>query len=283
MGAVSNACIREALPSDREMVLDYLAQLPEGDRRLRFFGPTRLEEQVDRFLATPDGIALIAVIDDREGTQRCVAEGIAVPCGGGVSEFALSVDRERRGGLGTAMFEELRRRAGARGATTLFGDVLVGNAPMLRLLRRRGGITIERKTPDVIGIVVGTGHGPPPWSPRPVGRRVLVEASGGHWHGEDTLRAAGYDVAVCAGPEDRAPDVPCPMLADGACSLVEGADVIVHLLPPDRPENRRVAAALARGRSGAAVLTPETDESRATVTAAAVLQAFVERRTPGFR
>jgi GNAT superfamily N-acetyltransferase len=277
-GRVGNVRIREATANDREILLAYLGRLPEQDRRLRFFGPTDLEDQVDRMLSMAAGDAILGIVDDPEGHERCVAEGVAVPRGDGVAEFALSVDGHRRGGLGTAILEELRRRAAARGVTTLFGDVLNFNEPMLRLLRRRGGITIERLTADVVGIIVGTGDGPPPWPTGTTGRRVLIEASGGRWHGEDALRAEGYDVAVCHGPEGRAPDVPCPVLAGNSCSLVDGADVIVHLLPSDLPANQRVAAALADRCPSGSVLAPGRDAHRSTVEVAAVRRALQDAR-----
>lgn len=59
--------------------------------------------------------------------------------------------------------------------------------------------------------------------------RVLIESSDPcvAWANEDTLLAAGYDVAVCWGP---VPDggTPCPLITGGRCLLAEDADVIVQ-------------------------------------------------------
>lgn len=46
----------------------------------------------------------------------------------------------------------------------------------------------------------------------------------------DVIRRAGYEVAVCTGPE---PGRPCDLLADGSCALVDEADVVVNLLDGD--------------------------------------------------
>jgi hypothetical protein len=78
--------------------------------------------------------------------------------------------------------------------------------------------------------------------------RVLIENPDAAelWAHADILRRAGYDVATCAGPSPDAEQAPwfrrrpsngeeqhatprtfCTLLAQGHCSLVEGADVVV--------------------------------------------------------
>lgn len=87
---------------------------------------------------------------------------------------------------------------------------------------------------------------PDEW-PEPSGKpRVLIENPDradlvSHAY---VLREAGYDVAMCGGPTAKAEHVPffsrwarpqterqerelCPLLTDGHCPLVEGADVVV--------------------------------------------------------
>lgn len=70
--------------------------------------------------------------------------------------------------------------------------------------------------------------------------RVLVE---GAPHDSPEVIAGvvarrGVDVAVCTGPGDG---VRCPLLRDGACELIDGADVVVNLLAND--DGRRIADA----------------------------------------
>jgi len=89
--------------------------------------------------------------------------------------------------------------------------------------------------------------------PAPTGRpRVLIENpdAADLWAQANVLREAGYDVAVCAGPAPepeprhgasllaestyweqpapkREPRTICPLVSEGRCPLVEGADVVV--------------------------------------------------------
>ena len=98
--------------------------------------------------------------------------------------------------------------------------------------------------------------------PEPSGRpRILVESPdrADLWAHAETLREAGFDVAVCAGPIDPTASneksaTTCPLLSDGRCSLAEGADVLVtsaDLL--DAEELVR-----ARARSGSVVVIEST-------------------------
>jgi hypothetical protein len=86
----------------------------------------------------------------------------------------------------------------------------------------------------------------PEWAERKAGRRrVLIENPdmGAGFAAERVLQDAGYEVAVCGGP-DRLPDHECPLVHDGRCGLSEGADAIVHSLNLDRPEHAAVLRAL---------------------------------------
>jgi hypothetical protein len=59
---------------------------------------------------------------------------------------------------------------------------------------------------------------------------VLVENPDGAYLSAQAavLRAAGYEVATCVGPEEAgAAAVDCPLLAGRRCPLVDGADVVV--------------------------------------------------------
>jgi len=67
------------------------------------------------------------------------------------------------------------------------------------------------------------------WRPDSASPRVLLECAPQDSPAiiADSVRRAGYDVAVCTGPDDNHP---CDLLADGACTLVDEADVVVNLL-----------------------------------------------------
>lgn len=92
---------------------------------------------------------------------------------------------------------------------------------------------------------------PEEWPERSGRPRVLVENPDGAdlWAHADVLRDAGYDVATCAGPTgeterlsrfrrrylnwadpqplERRERTVCPLVAEGRCPLVEGADVVI--------------------------------------------------------
>lgn len=75
--------------------------------------------------------------------------------------------------------------------------------------------------------------------------RVLVENHdfGNGFAIERALEDEGFEVSICGGP-DALPKHRCPLVANGACGLVDGADVVVHSLNPDRPEHRSVLQSL---------------------------------------
>lgn len=108
-------------------------------------------------------------------------------------------------------------------------------------------------------------------APGPAARtrgRVLIENP----HGvlvegyEAALRAAGFEVGTCAGPSAAEP---CPLVAEQACPLVAGADVVVCGLDFSEPESRAVLGALRTHHGGAAVVVQVPDGQMADVAATA--------------
>jgi acyl-CoA synthetase (NDP forming)/GNAT superfamily N-acetyltransferase len=106
--------------------------------RLRFFivpGTPTLTAEVDRLLRpdTERHVALVAVL---AGRPVGVASYERVGEAGGRAEFAVFVAEHHRGrGIGTLLLEHLAVRAHARGITELIGEVLPGNARMLKVAR----------------------------------------------------------------------------------------------------------------------------------------------------
>ncbi len=73
---------------------------------------------------------------------------------------------------------------------------------------------------------------PEAWPEQSGKPRVLIENPDGAelWAHADVLREAGYDVAMCGGPAVQTEDhdrTVCPLVTEGRCPLVEGADVVV--------------------------------------------------------
>jgi hypothetical protein len=68
------------------------------------------------------------------------------------------------------------------------------------------------------------------WAARTDRPRVLIEHPDGasRWAYERILQGAGYDVVSCSGPEQLGRErTRCALLDEGACALVQGADVVV--------------------------------------------------------
>jgi len=82
-------------------------------------------------------LLLTSTAADRE---TLVGEGrVALSCAERAGEFGMSIaDDWRRLGVGSAMLEEIERKAAADGIQLLFGDVLRTNEGMIALARRRG-------------------------------------------------------------------------------------------------------------------------------------------------
>lgn len=73
---------------------------------------------------------------------------------------------------------------------------------------------------------------PGEWPEQSSKPRVLIENPDGAelWAHAEVLREAGYDVAMCGGPTPKTEDhahTTCPLVTEGRCPLVEGADVVV--------------------------------------------------------
>ncbi len=111
--------------------------------------------------------------------------------------------------------------------------------------------------------------------PEPSGKpRVLIENPdrADLWAHADLLRKAGYDVAQCVGPTAEAEHRPwfrrlfwadpepavreertvCPLVAEGHCPLVEGADVVVSTT--QLTDSREILATLSARKSPALIV-----------------------------
>ncbi len=106
---------------------------------------------------------------------------------------------------------------------------------------------------------------PKEW-PEPSGKpRVLIENPDGAdlWAHADVLREAGYDVAMCGGPTAAVPGehqerTVCPLIAEGQCPLVEGADVVVSTTY--LTDGREIVAKLSARSSPALVVEGTSDD-----------------------
>lgn len=239
--------VRPTTREDRGALQAHFEALSAEDLGLRFFSEELPSGYVDAWLGLPEdgGECFIVTRRGPAGAEVCVGEAGYVPRGDGTAEFAFSVAADARGGVGGRLLAFLREVAAARGIGALYADVLAHNGAMNHLLLRRGSVTVERAAGEVAGVILATAPGAPPWpSDEGASPRILVESEDGTWEGEDVLREAGYQVAVCPGPRARPAADPCPMLVGRRCDLADGADIVVHDLSPDLPVHRQLVERL---------------------------------------
>lgn len=220
--------LRLASPADVGEVRRLYERLSIEDRHRRFHASAPSDRFLARWLTCDDlGLALVVEVQMPGSRHEVVAEGGFRGDGGQDPEFAITVDPSWRGGVGAWLLEHLRRLAHVRGHDRLTAHLFVDNQAMRRLLERLGYATIDRPDRESMRTVVATDDTTPTW-PATERPRVLIEADGGHWPAEQTLRNAGYDVAVCPGPTGRR--APCPLMVGQTCPLVDGADLVVTAL-----------------------------------------------------
>ncbi|MFP5306516.1 MAG: GNAT family N-acetyltransferase, partial [Gammaproteobacteria bacterium] len=164
--------IRPILPTDEPALIRMLSHARPEDIRLRFFRYIRefthamaarmTQVDYDRemsFVAVPlDGdevMGLSTVVFDPDGHE---------------AEFAVLIRREHAGQkLGLQLMQDILSYAAARGARSVYGDVLMENAGMLGLAQRLG--FARRAHPDDPGCVrvviqPALPQPPPPWTNR---------------------------------------------------------------------------------------------------------------------
>jgi hypothetical protein len=239
---------RVPLPGDRELTIrsigpgdvDALAVLYAGlddeTRHRRFFSHYLPPASFFEKLVTVEqrgGAGLVAVLAGGEDDGRIVAEASYELLPNGDGELAITVDAGWRGWLGPYLLDALVATAATHGVPNLEADILVGNGPMIALVRARGYATMPRPDWSIIRVLIGAASRAPGWPPSHDGLRVLVEGTGGGWHADRAAAEAGVRVLGGAGPNRHAG---CPALAGQPCPLAAGADAIVLQHPADTEE-----------------------------------------------
>jgi acyl-CoA synthetase (NDP forming)/GNAT superfamily N-acetyltransferase len=131
--------IRPAVAADRQGLAELYGRGSQESRYRRFLsaGFDGLEAELDR-LTRPAGTDHFAVVAVERGRIAAVAS-YERPAGDPQADFAVFVDEGAHGrGLATLLLERLRASARRQGVTTLHGDVLATNAPMLKVARDLG-------------------------------------------------------------------------------------------------------------------------------------------------
>jgi len=250
--------VRSAVRDDIAAIRALFERLSPEDRYRRFFSGFRPDEGfVARLLERPEdrGAMLVAEVTDGSGSE-VVAEAEYAVLADGDAELALTVDRRWRGWLAAFLLDALLELAASRGVRNLRAEVLVRNRAMLALVRSRGYAALDTGDPAVVETVISSTGDVPSWPPVRHGPRVLVEVPGAHWRFAAGLRDDGAHVMGCPGPDRRRTG--CPLLSDGRCPLVDGADIVIDALGDDDP----AAAALLEAHRRAGTRHLVVDVSR---------------------
>lgn len=235
--------VRAAVADDADELLRLFDRLSPEDRQRRFFSMFRPDRAfVERMIALPDrdGLLLVAEIvpADPGEEQHIVGESGYSRRDDGDAELDITVDRTARGWVAPYLLDSLTEQAATHGIPNLRAEILLGNRPMLALVRARGCATVDTDDRSVVETTMATDGHVPSWPARSERRRVLVEIPGARWRVSPALEAHGMDVIACGGPSARCAGHGCPMLAGDSCPLVEGADVVVFSLRHTDPQAR---------------------------------------------
>jgi RimJ/RimL family protein N-acetyltransferase len=231
LGRDRRLLIRAVEPDDVAGLAALYDGMDGDDLRLRFFCAYRPPPSWFVDLARPDdhgGARIVAELRSPDGSELVGEAGYA-PLPNGNGELALLVARGWRGWLGPYLLDRLIDVAAARGLPNLEADVLTENRRMLALLRHRGAALMDHDGWSTVRVRIGTAGDVPTWDGAAERGRLLIEAPGGRWSGEDEARAAGLSVLACFGP---ASNPNCPALHGRRCPLAAGADTVVVRYPP---------------------------------------------------
>jgi acyl-CoA synthetase (NDP forming)/L-amino acid N-acyltransferase YncA len=151
--------VRPAMGSDRRALAALYGEASAESLRLRFFtqpGSASITTEVDR-LCQPESDRRLAVVAEEAGALVGVASCDRTIDLDRRAEFSVFVaEHQRERGIGTLLLEHLGARARAHGITELVGEVLPGNAKMLRVARDLRAHAWSRFDNGVLDVGVGT-------------------------------------------------------------------------------------------------------------------------------
>jgi GNAT superfamily N-acetyltransferase len=135
--------LRPARLSDGDALQSYVRGLSQQSRYNRFLGAANelpASELARALAANGRDTLTLLVISTTEDRETVVGEArVALSCAERAGEFSMSIaDGWRRLGVGSALLEEIERKAAADGIEWLFADTLRTNEAMIALARGRG-------------------------------------------------------------------------------------------------------------------------------------------------
>jgi RimJ/RimL family protein N-acetyltransferase len=228
-----------AAPSESPEVAALYASLSESSITRRFM--VTMSPEALALAAHWNAASDITVVLARIG-GRLVGEGRYERAATGDYEFAITVaDAHHRKGIGTGLLRQLQQHACARDIPTLRAAVRGDNVAMIQLLRAVGCALVEPVDESGLVVEIATDSGMPAWPAEGTAPRVLIESSAA-WDDPATaeLRDRGFEVRRCLGPK-RDDKQTCPLITEGSCRLVDGAQYVACLLPTQDPNSVEVA------------------------------------------
>ncbi len=189
------------------------------------------------------GFGLLAVATDGREDIVIAEAGYAKLCNGD-GELGMAVDPTWRGWLGPWLLDALLRHADARGIPNIQALMLTDNRRMTTMVSARGVASMPSPDWSTMRVSMSTRDRVPSWPGDRPGqaphdkKRLLVESDRARWAGASDAVRSAFDVMVCRGPDHRSAgstDRGCPLLRGERCPLLDGADVVVHLLDPASP------------------------------------------------
>ncbi len=135
--------LRPARSSDGDALQTYVRSLSPQSRYNRFLGALNelpASELAGALAANGRDTLTLLLTSTVEDRETVVGEArVALWCAERAGEFGMSIaDDWRHLGLGSALLQEIERKAAADGIELLFGDTLRTNDAMIGLARRRG-------------------------------------------------------------------------------------------------------------------------------------------------
>ena len=135
--------LRPARFSDGDALQTYVRGLSPRSRYNRFLGAVNelpASELARALAANGRDTLTLLLTSTAEDRETVVGEArVALSCAERAGEFSMSIaDDWQRLGVGSALLEEIERKAAADGIELLFGDTLRTNEGMIALARGRG-------------------------------------------------------------------------------------------------------------------------------------------------
>jgi RimJ/RimL family protein N-acetyltransferase len=158
-------CIRALRPDDGERMAEAFRNLEPESIYTRFFsfkdGLSEADYRLIREMDFDNRVALI-VTQMVEGREVVIGSSSYARCGDGVAEVAFIVEEDFHGlGIARRLLTHLGRIARERGISRFIAEVLVANAPMLKVFSAVGWPMQRRAADGTVHVTLSLTEAPP--------------------------------------------------------------------------------------------------------------------------